>query len=576
MNVVAFISLVSSMICAFLGLFVFFMNRKSLLNKLFMLVLFANAYWAFSESMICQAPNLETAVLWNKILSFWPLIVPLMFHASLVFVESDLAKKKVTYLLLYVPALAFSVIDLTTDLISTDPVPQFWGYAGSMSLGSWLSYLDAVWAATLSLLAVFLLVVYYNRVSDTTRRQQTKYVCMGMATAVFLSIITDSFFPLLGINFPGLGSISGAALSIFVVYAILKYDLFTVNPAIAAQTVFSTMHDSLVLADQQGKILSVNKPLLDFFGYTENELIGKSLTEIQFEKDTYAKIHLQLREKDEVENLETKCFTKAGVEKTVILSGSKIKNKSGQDVGFNCIFRDITHQKQMEKQLIEAQKYAAIGELAGMVGHDLRNPLTSMRGAVYYLKAKHNSQLDDKDKLMFETIEKSIDYSNKIINDLLDYSREIKLNPESATPKSLIANTLLLVQNSQNVNIIDSSEDTYMVRVDKTHMVRVFVNLVTNAFDAMPNGGTLTIKSQNLGDKVSLSFEDTGSGMTTETLSKLWIPLFTTKAKGMGFGMAICKRIVEAHGGRIWAKSAVGEGTTINIDLPSCTKSTLQ
>jgi signal transduction histidine kinase len=107
-------------------------------------------------------------------------------------------------------------------------------------------------------------------------------------------------------------------------------------------------------------------------------------------------------------------------------------------------------------------------------------------------------------------------------------------------------------------------------------MVRVFVNLVTNAFDAMPNGGTLTIQSQNLGDKVSLSFEDTGSGMTTETLSKLWIPLFTTKAKGMGFGMAICKRIVEAHGGRIWAKSAVGEGTTINIELPSCTKSTLQ
>jgi PAS domain S-box-containing protein len=537
-----------------------------------MLVLLVNEYWAFSEFMIRQAVDVETAALWNKILFLWPFMVPLMLHFSLVFVESDLAKKKVTYALLYVPALIFSAIDSTTNWISLIPVKQPWGYSQTYAIGSWICHLDGIWAATLSLLAVFILFVYYYRVSDKTRKQQAKYVGVGLAIPVSVSIITDSVFPVIGIQFPGLGSIFGAALSGFVVYAIWKYDLFAVNPAVAAQNIVSAMPDSLVLADSHGKILSVNRSLLEFFGYQENELIGKPLTEIQFEKGTRAKIHSELQGKSEIKNMETKCLTKAGVEKTVTISGSLIKNKRGQDVGFNCIIHDITHQKQMERQLLEAQKYAAIGELAGMVGHDLRNPLTSMRAAVYYLKTKHSSKLDNKDKLMLESIEKSIDYSNKIITDLLDYSREIRLKPESATPKSLIENAFLLVQTPQNVKIVDASEDTYAVQADKTHMVRVFVNLVTNAFDAMPDGGTLTIKSQNLGDHVALSFEDTGSGMTPETLRKLWTPLFTTKAKGMGFGLAICKRIVEAHGGRIWAESTIGKGTTINIAFPLCKK----
>ncbi len=99
-------------------------------------------------------------------------------------------------------------------------------------------------------------------------------------------------------------------------------------------------------------------------------------------------------------------------------------------------------------------------------------------------------------------------------------------------------------------------------------MTRVLVNVASNAVEAMPEGGTLTIKSQNLGDRVLLSFEDTGVGMSQETMSKLWTPLFTTKAKGMGFGLAICKRIIDAHGGKIWAESTVGKGTAVRMEIP--------
>jgi signal transduction histidine kinase len=169
---------------------------------------------------------------------------------------------------------------------------------------------------------------------------------------------------------------------------------------------------------------------------------------------------------------------------------------------------------------------------------------------------------------MLSTLERSIDYSNKIVEDLLEYSREITLEPEVTTPKSLLSASFELVKKPANIQIVDSSEDNPNIKVDAVKMTRVFVNIIRNAFDAMPNGGTLTTSSKTAGNNLELHFIDTGQGMSQETLSKLWIPLFTTKAKGMGFGLSICKRIVEAHGGKISAQSAVGKGTTIAITIP--------
>ncbi|MCW4011095.1 MAG: ATP-binding protein [Candidatus Bathyarchaeota archaeon] len=568
MNIFPFISIVASVICVLSGLFVLSLNRKSLLNKLFMMVIFANAYWAFSEFMIRQAANVETAVLWSKFLFLWPFLVPLMLHFAFVFTESDLLTRKITCVFLYVPALFFSLIDLTTNWIYDAPVKQVWGYYPVTPVGSWVCHLEGIWAASLSILAVILFVSYYTRVTDETRKKQTKYVGVGIAIPVFLSILTDSVFPVIGIQFPGLGSISGAAFSGFAVFAIWKYDLFTLNPVVAAENIVSTMPDSLVLANLNGKILSVNQSLMDFFGYKENEIIGKPAYELCLEKMVCLKVFVELKEKREIRNREIICVTKAGDRKFVTVSASVVRSKRGRDVGVNCVIHDITRQKQMEQKLLEAKRYASIGELAGMIGHDLRNPLTSIKGAVYYLKAKYSSTLDAQDAVMFETIEKSIDYSNKIINDLIDYSSEIKLETESATPKLLVETALSAIQISPSIKVVDAVEADYTVVVDRAQMTRVFVSILKNAVDAMPKGGTLTIKSQKVGEHVVLSFEDTGIGMTPEIMDKLWNPLFTTKAKGMGFGLAICKRIVEAHEGKIWVESVVGQGTKVMVQLP--------
>jgi signal transduction histidine kinase len=224
--------------------------------------------------------------------------------------------------------------------------------------------------------------------------------------------------------------------------------------------------------------------------------------------------------------------------------------------------------KITQEKLLRAERFAAIGELAGMIGHDLRNPLQGIAGATYYLKSRSISEDDGKGRDMLAIIESCIEDSNKIINDLLEYSREITVEPEETDPQLLVHEALLQLSCPASVEIIDETQQVPRLRTDREKMKRVFVNLIKNALDAMPNGGKLTISSVVKGNEVVFSFRDTGVGMSLEVMGKLWSPLFTTKARGMGFGLPICRRIVEAHGGRITVKSQEGKGSEFRVIFP--------
>jgi PAS domain S-box-containing protein len=224
--------------------------------------------------------------------------------------------------------------------------------------------------------------------------------------------------------------------------------------------------------------------------------------------------------------------------------------------------------KQAQAKLVKSERLAAIGELAAMVGHDLRNPLTGIKGAAYYLKTKYPEEIDHVGKVMLKTIDECIEHSNKIINDLLEYSRELKLELSETNPKALLIQTVSMLKIPKKVQVIYEAEDNPAVTVDVARMNRVFLNILQNAVDAMPDGGTLTLTSKTLQDTLQISVADTGIGMSKKTINKLWTPLFTTKAKGMGFGLSICKRIVEAHKGNISVESKIGKGSTFTVTIP--------
>jgi PAS domain S-box-containing protein len=223
--------------------------------------------------------------------------------------------------------------------------------------------------------------------------------------------------------------------------------------------------------------------------------------------------------------------------------------------------------RKTQAELVKSERLAAIGELAGMIGHDLRNPLTGIKSSAYFLKKKGPEISRAQANEMLEVIDRCVDYSNKIVNDLLDYSGEIRLELQECSPRQMMLESLAMVQVPEKVKIVNNLLHKQTLKGDPDKIKRVFVNLIKNAIDAMPNGGKLTVDGKVDGN-FEITFKDTGTGINDEVLPKLFSPLFTTKAKGMGFGLAICKRIVEAHGGNMAVKTAKNQGTIFTVILP--------
>ncbi len=216
--------------------------------------------------------------------------------------------------------------------------------------------------------------------------------------------------------------------------------------------------------------------------------------------------------------------------------------------------------------LNKSQRLAAIGELSIMIAHDLRNPLQGITTAADFL-ARETANSPEKRTRMLDLIKRDVTYCEKIVNDLLGYSRDIRIMPSVTDVNSLLATSLSHTQVPENVQITDLTQKEPTIKVDIEKMLRVFDNLVKNAIEAMPEGGNLTIKSEASNNTMRISFADTGKGIAKEDLNKLFVPLFTTKAKGMGFGLAICKRITDAHNGTISVESSVEKGTIFTIEL---------
>ena len=227
---------------------------------------------------------------------------------------------------------------------------------------------------------------------------------------------------------------------------------------------------------------------------------------------------------------------------------------------------DLTERKEIELRLHQAERLAAVGETAAMVGHDLRNPLQGVAGAVHLLKEGSLSP-EERDE-MLQVVEKSLEDCDATIRDLSEFAAEFQLSLTEATPQSIVRNALGAVKVPGMIAVRDLSEDHPTFRVDADKLRRVFINLIENAIDAMPEGGTLTISTKQSDGDAEIIFTDTGVGIPEKVMNNLWQPLQTTKAKGLGLGLAICKRIVDAHEGRISVKSKVGEGTTVTVRVP--------
>ncbi len=223
--------------------------------------------------------------------------------------------------------------------------------------------------------------------------------------------------------------------------------------------------------------------------------------------------------------------------------------------------------KKSQEQLVKSERLASIGQLAASVGHELRNPLGVIKNVSYYLNMTLGKG-DEKVKKHLDILERELDTSNKIITDLLDFSRGAIPTFDKVNINDIIKDTLSRTSVPDNVKVETYLGDLPSMMADGEQLQRLFLNMVSNAVHAMPDGGKLIIRTKSKGNSIEIEFEDTGKGIPKENIEKIFEPLFTTKAKGIGLGLAICKQIVSGHEGTIDVMSAVDRGTTFIIKLP--------
>ncbi|MBI5965342.1 MAG: PAS domain-containing protein [Chloroflexi bacterium] len=228
-----------------------------------------------------------------------------------------------------------------------------------------------------------------------------------------------------------------------------------------------------------------------------------------------------------------------------------------------------THElRDAQEQLVRQEKLATLGQLAGSIGHELRNPLGVISNAIYFLKAAQPNA-SDKVKEYLQIMENETRTSDKIITDLLDFTRIKSVDREAGSVSELIRQTLERFPVPASVAVtLEIPPDPPSVYVDPHHIIQVPGNLIVNACQAMPDGGQLSLYSNVQNDMMNITVKDTGAGILPENMKKLFEPLFTTKARGIGLGLAVSRKLVEANGGRIEVESEPGKGSSFSVYLP--------
>ena len=531
-------------------------NPTHAVNRMFLVVCGVLFYYEFTEFEFLQASDVNVAFQWLRLDAFWYLLPVAVLHICIIY--SNFRVRRLALASMYGSAILFSLLEAFLAPYELFKMPWGWAYRYTGYYGN----VQVLWVILPTIAALLVLIRRYHDVKSHEEKTGVVYVLSGVLIPVITGIFVTVLPFLTSIDVPDLTTPAAAIGFLLVGYAVFRYGIHILTASAAADDILSTMVDALFLVDREGEIIESNQAASRLLEFETSELTGKQLNTIT--KDS--KIMEAFLGNNSLSSLETDFKTKQEQLIPVSVSKSVVVTKRGNLVGYVLVCRDIAERKLMEERLLRSERLAAIGETAAMVGHDLRNPLQGIAGALYLLKQE--SLTAEERKEMLQVIEKSIHYSDAIIKDLLDYSAEIKLKQVEATPKSITRDAMEAIEVPQNVTVQDLSEDQPTLRVDLDRMKRVFINLIENAIDAMPQGGTLTISSRKSDGNVEITLTDTGSGISEKIMENLWKPLRTTKAKGLGLGLAICKRIVDAHGGSVSVKSEVGRGTTLTIQLP--------
>jgi PAS domain S-box-containing protein len=357
---------------------------------------------------------------------------------------------------------------------------------------------------------------------------------------------------------------------------------------------FEAARDGILILDAEtGVVMDVNPFLIEMLGFPQEEIYGKELWELGFFKDIAANkanfLELQQKEYIRYEGLPMETADGRSIQVEIV---SHVYQVDHHKV-IQCNIRDITERiaaeqklaeyssqleemveartrqlRETQEKLIRQERLATLGQVAGSIGHELRNPLGVISNAIYFLKmAQPDAGATIKEYL--DIIENETRASDKFITELLDFTRIKAVEREPVPVSELVRQTLERYPAPPSVEVtLAIPPDLPPVYADPHHVVQVLGNLTVNACQSMDKGGKLTISALAQGDMIRIAVQDTGVGIPPENMSKIFEPLFTTKIKGIGLGLTVSQKLAEANGGRIEVQSQPGKGSTFTLYLP--------
>ena len=335
--------------------------------------------------------------------------------------------------------------------------------------------------------------------------------------------------------------------------------------------------DAIITLNAENMVLSWNEGAREIFGYVQEEAVGKNIDKLLIRDDVREEA-LQLTQKahggEKIRSFESVRYSKEGTPKNVLITATPLKNPEGAIYGISLIYKDITQLKTAQQRLIQSEKQAALGLIAGSIGHELNNAVGEM--LIYVNLLKKNPEDAEHVKEMIDTIGELVEKISIHGRNLLSLSK-----PADPEMRALSIETIL-EETTQTMVICgllkrftisrEYTPNLPSILGDKNLLEQAIRNLEINAAHAMGNEGTLTVGTEpSKNDRfVEFFVRDTGHGMSQEIRENIFEPFYTTKSKGKGtgLGMHVVKQIIEQHNGYVRIESEVGEGTTMIIGLP--------
>ncbi|UAL48758.1 PAS domain S-box protein [Sutcliffiella horikoshii] len=330
--------------------------------------------------------------------------------------------------------------------------------------------------------------------------------------------------------------------------------------------IFNNAMDGILLWDNKCNIIDANPNASKILGLSKEELMNNSL-HWYIQHDQLGEIQEQWKECPESEELSGEvCLD--GERGTQIIEYSAKKNViEGLHM---TIFRNITEKREMEDQLRKSDTLTVVGELAAGIAHEIRNPMTALKGFIQLLQ---NSMIEDQYAMYFDVITSELKRIESIITEFLVLAKPQAISYQRKNATVIMKETLDLLSaqaSLENVQFITSIEEGLPdIYCEPNQLKQVFINILKNAIEVMPKGGTVSVGLEKIeGEQVLISIRDEGTGIPEDKLKKLGEPFYTTKERGTGLGLMVSYKIVEEHNGTIEVSSELGKGTTFHIKLP--------